>query len=55
MPGACTWKMNDTRTAVGTVSSVNRNADSPIARYSHIHCTETGLIRFMAMLPSIIS
>ena len=42
-------------TAVGAVNSPNRNADSPIARLIHIHSIETGLIKSMAILPSITS
>src|SRR5271170_5187473 len=47
--GGRTGKRRVTMMAVGAVSRMRRNADSPMARASHIHWTETGLIRSMAI------
>src|SRR5580658_1426435 len=47
--GRCTGKIKATMTAVGSVSSASRNADSPIARQNHIHSTDTGLIKSTAI------
>src|SRR5712691_6197079 len=41
--GRRTGKRSEMRMAVGAVRRIKRKADSPMARVSHIHCTETGL------------
>src|SRR5216684_3220667 len=38
--GGRTGKTSEMMTAVGAVRRIRRKADSPMARVSHIHCTE---------------
>src|SRR5690348_15232979 len=45
--GGRTGKSRVTIIAVGAVSRIKRNADSPMARASHIHWTDTGLMKSM--------